>query len=79
MGVFCRIAHSSVNSRCFFYFFFSESPKNLLQDVVSRFFNFIIFLAIIILEKLEMLEIYKKIKLSILLSKKPNFKAKIRI
>ena len=44
----------------FFLFFFSEFPKNLLQDFGSRFFNFIIFLDIIILEKLEMLEIYKK-------------------
>ena len=34
--------------------------KDLLQDVGSRFFNFIIFLATIILEKLEMLEIYRK-------------------
>ena len=45
----------------FFYFiFYSESPKNILQDVGSQFYNFIIFLAIIILEKLEMLEIYQK-------------------
>ena len=44
----------------FFILFLFESPKNSLQDVGSRFFNFIIFLAIIILEKLEMLEIYKK-------------------
>ena len=38
----------------FIFFFFFESPKNLQQDVGSRFFNFIIFLVIIILEKLEM-------------------------
>ena len=36
-----------------FFYFFSEFPKNLLQDVGSRFLYFIIFLAIIILEMLE--------------------------
>ena len=41
----------------FYLFFFSESPKNLLQDVGSQFLNFIIFLAIIILEELEKSEI----------------------
>ena len=67
----------------FLFYFFSESSKNFLQDFGSRFFNFIIFLAIIILENLEMLEIYLKNQIFILskvilLSKAPNFKAKIK-
>ena len=61
MDFFAKLHTCPSNSRCFYFFIiFSESPKNLLQDVGSRFFNFIIFLAIIILEKLEMLEIYQK-------------------
>ena len=41
----------------FYFFVFSKSPKNLLQNVRSRFFKFIIFISIIMLEKLE---IYQK-------------------
>ena len=43
-----KFLENSVKSRCLFYLIvFSESQKKFLQDVESRFYNVIIFLAII--------------------------------
>ena len=49
------------------------------QNIETRFFNLIIFLAKIMLEKMKLVEIYQKTQLSIKLSNKPNLNQKIRI
>ena len=61
-------------------FLISESPKNLLQNFESQYFKFIIFISIIMLEKLKILEFYQKyIELSISVFWTPNLKSKIQI
>ena len=49
--VFFAKMHTSPSGVDEFYFFlFSESPKNLLQNFRNRFFKFIKFIAIIMLK-----------------------------
>ena len=56
--------------------FFLETKNNLEQKMGIRFFNFIIYLFKIMLEKMTFLEKYQKLQLSIELSKKPKYKPK---
>ena len=46
----------------------------MLQNVGSRFFKFIIFISIMMLEKLEILEIYQKNQIIYFSIEKPQFK-----
>ena len=52
MGFFAKLNTCPSKVDVFLFYFYSESPKNLLQDVGSLFFSFIIFFSIITLEKL---------------------------
>ena len=63
----------------FLFFLYSESPKNLLSNAGSRFFRFIIFISIIMLEKLEKFKIYQKNKIFYFLIEKTHFQSKIQI
>ena len=64
MAVFlpkCIIIHQG--SMIFYLFLFSESPKYFLNNIRRRFFKFIIFLAIKMLEKTEIFESNQKNKI----------------
>ena len=64
MAVFlpkCRLLRQG--SMSFYLFLFSESPKNLVKNIRRRLFKFIFFLAIIMLEKLEILESNQKFQI----------------